>query len=118
REPDFANLAVAPPPQAPAAAGAGPGPAAPAAPAGNPFANLELVPMDADLGKVTAADASTPPAPSLATGSERRSVMNLAGENETRNVQAVPGALFVVAGLGGPDGVRQLLAALPPTLPV
>ncbi|KFN49254.1 hypothetical protein P873_11435 [Arenimonas composti TR7-09 = DSM 18010] len=121
REPDFANIALDPSPTPAAAAGPGRGaPAAPAAPAagGSLFDNLELVPMDADLGKVTAADANTPPAPSLAAVAEKRTVLNLAGENETRNVQAVSGALFVVAGLGGPDGVRQLLAALPPTLPV
>ena len=34
------------------------------------------------------------------------------------NRATAPGALLVLAGLGGPDAVRQLLSALPPTLRV
>ena len=114
REPDFANLAadqdvpaVAEPARAPASA-------APAA-KGSVFGSLELVPMDAEVAASAAEDIAPPvgaPAPARASG------MSLAEAESTHVTSDASGALLVFAGLGGPDAVRQVLSALPPTLPV
>ncbi|MGH8030022.1 MAG: chemotaxis protein CheB, partial [Arenimonas sp.] len=40
------------------------------------------------------------------------------GANAGGSVATLPGAMLVVAGMGGPDAVRQLLSHLPATLPV
>lgn len=121
REPDFtlAFDAKDEPAAAPASSPANAGPAAAAPrPAGGGFGfgSLELVPMDGDAPEpepVTVAFA--PPSPAAL---DRGNNLKLAAE-DAKPVQSISrGALLVLAGLGGPDAVRQLLAGLPPTLPV
>jgi chemotaxis response regulator CheB len=118
QEPDFATdfgsfdqAPVAPTPAAPAGGGA------PAA-GTSMFGALELVPMDGSDD--AAATASTPPevpAPAFATPAAA-AALTLAAEGSMHGNTANRGVLLVLAGLGGPDAVRQLLSALPPTLPV
>lgn len=93
-------------------------PAAPVA-SGAGFGALELLPMDAGIeapAPAQAAPTSAPPAP------PRTSHLSLVGEGEgeteTPAKPAAKGALLVIAGLGGPDAVRQLLSALPASLPL
>ena len=82
-------------------------PASSAAPAASPApAPVSSLSLEGDDGSTvgvspfgTAATAAPAPAAAATTAARR-------------------GALFVIAGLGGPDGVRQLLAALPADLPV
>jgi chemosensory pili system protein ChpB (putative protein-glutamate methylesterase) len=113
REPDFATLGndFSEPAAAPAAT-----PAAPAAKASS-FGSLELIPMDAEIEApaASAAPASAPARPASSLGS---GLSLAAAESEHAAAATAPGALLVFAGLGGPDAVRQLLSALPPTLPV
>ena len=102
----------------------------PAAPAPAPFSastssfgSLELMPMDSDLSTQAAAPVAfeAPRAPREPPSSAPPSSMSLAQARDDApidNLSTVPGALLVIAGLGGPDAVRQLLAALPPTLRV
>jgi chemosensory pili system protein ChpB (putative protein-glutamate methylesterase) len=74
---------------------------APAAPSFD-FSNLELAPMDdapARAGMAAAARAD-------------------AGADAEVQAASGMGAVVVLAGLGGPDAVRQLLSSLPETLPV
>ncbi len=82
------------------------------------FGSLELMPMDGDH----AGPAAPTPPPLSASGPVAASVSRLSlaesGDGPIDNRHAAPGAVLVIAGLGGPDAVRQLLAALPPTLPV
>jgi chemosensory pili system protein ChpB (putative protein-glutamate methylesterase) len=112
REPDFATLDKdfsEPAAAAPAT------PAAPAAKASG-FGSLELIPMDAEISApAAAAPAPAPPRPTSHLGS---GLSLAAAESEHVAAATAPGALLVFAGLGGPDAVRQLLSALPPTLPV
>ena len=77
---------------APADAVAAPAPAAPSF----DFSNLELAPMDGDA-PAQAADESAQAPVAAAAGM---------------------GAVVILAGLGGPDAVRQLLSSLPEVLPV
>lgn len=128
REPDFAtdsgkeeSLALDddPGPDLHAAA-----PAAPAAPPAAPpavarsagFGELSLAPMD-DAAAPAAARAAAPARPSSGL------TLSLEGEVPPADAPiparpAAPGALLVLAGLGGPDAVRQLLGALSDRLPV
>ena len=94
---------------------ASPPPAAPPVGGFGGFGNLELAPMDD-----TPAD--TPVAVSFASGNgkaEQLSSRLSLAEHDAAPSQAMhAGALLVLAGLGGPDAVRQLLAALPVNLPL
>ena len=87
------------------------------------FGSLELMPMDSDLSTNAAppvayeSPASREPLPSAPPPS-RMSLAQTRDDGPIDNLATVPGALLVIAGLGGPDAVRQLLAALPPTLRV
>lgn len=95
---------AAPAPQAPAYSGdfggleLAPMEGAPPAPAARPAPPPDE-PVTIAFGELSLADRDAPPAPPPPVTARR-------------------GALFVIAGLGGPDGVRQLLAALPTELPV
>ncbi len=107
REPDFATLGQ----ELEAPAASEPAKAAPAAKT-SAFGSLELMPMDAEM-EAPAAPASSPAQPSRPT-----SGLSLATAESDHVATTANGALLVFAGLGGPDAVRQLLSALPPTLPV
>lgn len=79
------------------------------------FGNLELAPMDdappdepVEVAFASSSDASAP----------RNSRLSLAEQNAAPSQSMHAGALLVLAGLGGPDAVRQLLAALPVNLPL
>jgi chemosensory pili system protein ChpB (putative protein-glutamate methylesterase) len=117
REPDFANLDETFSASAPAELASAPAAAAPTAPAAKTsvFGSLELMPMDAEMEAPAAATApaAARPAASLASG-----LSLAAAESDHVAAATASGALLVFAGLGGPDAVRQLLSALPPTLPV
>ncbi|MCM2355238.1 MAG: hypothetical protein NDI68_00940 [Arenimonas sp.] len=121
REPDFtlAFDAKDAPAAAPSASPAATGPAAakPApARAGIGFSNLELVPMDGDAPAAEPVAVAFAPPSSAAL--DRGNGLSLAAEDAKPSQSISSGALLVLAGLGGPDAVRQLLAGLPPTLPV
>lgn len=112
QEPDFASSFSTP-------AAASPGrsePAAPAARSGG-FGALELIPMDAEIGS-GAADAEDEQTGDHAPKSSRGPGLSLADAESVHEAVINKGALLVFAGLGGPDAVRQVLSALPPTLPV
>lgn len=114
RETDFANLDRFSEPEATAPAVTAAPVAAPAAKT-SAFGSLELMPMDAEMDAPTAPAAPAPSRPASPLGSG----LSLAGEESApAATAAASGALLVFAGLGGPDAVRQLLSALPPTLPV
>lgn len=117
REPDFtlAFDAKDAPAAAPSASPAAAKPA-PAARAGIGFSNLELVPMDGDAPAAEPVAVAFAPPSSAAL--ERGNGLSLAAEDAKPAQSISSGALLVLAGLGGPDAVRQLLAGLPPTLPV
>lgn len=124
QEPDFAtDFGTAEDAPRPAAAAAAP-PSAARAPAtgGSIFGSLELVPMDGDAPPEVPPPAFAAPAveaPKASFGSAAAaSSLTLADEGSTHGNGATRGVLLVLAGLGGPDAVRQLLSALPPTLPV
>ena len=119
RDPDFEIAFESPgdadPGEAPAAA---PAPAArpPAAPSfGAGFGNLELAPMDDGPSDAPVEVAFAAPARDV--GSLGRG-LSLVDEDAAPRQSVHAGALLVLAGLGGPDAVRQLLAALPPSLPL
>lgn len=116
RDPDF-DISFEEPA---AASGPAPAPAGPAAPASPPsfgggFGNLELAPMD---------DAPPEAPVEVKFAAPTRDVSQLGrglslADQDAKPSQAMhAGALLVLAGLGGPDAVRQLLAALPPSLPL
>jgi len=93
--------------------------AAPAAAAtvGSTFGSLELLPMDQEVA--APAEAAAPAAlEPLGASSRQAGRMSLAAAESTGNNDTASGGLLVLAGLGGPDAVRQLLSALPPTLRV
>jgi hypothetical protein len=113
KEPDFASSFSAP---APAAAPGRTEPDAPAARSGG-FGALELIPMDAEID-AGHADADDPSTGELAPASRRGPGLSLADAESVHEAMINKGALLVFAGLGGPDAVRQVLSALPPTLPV
>lgn len=113
-EPDFSSRRDDAP--APAAAAGSAAPAAAAPPSfGSSFGSLELMPMDD-----SAVLAPEPVQPKSSSGKvkELAGHLSLADAEATRNNATSRGALLLIAGLGGPDAVRQLLSALPPTLPV
>jgi len=91
---------------------------APAPRATSSFGSLELMPMDAEPSAPAAAEPPPPRAATAAAPISRMSLANVSAEGTIDNLATAPGALLVIAGLGGPDAVRQLLAALPPTLRV
>ena len=103
--------------EAPERAAPAPAAATPAAPRsfGSSFGNLELAPMDDSPPDVPVEVAFVPPsnkAEQLSRG------LSLADADAVPSQTVYSGALLVLAGLGGPDAVRQLLAALPPSLPL
>ncbi len=79
------------------------------------FGNLELAPMDdtPPAGPVEVAFASEPSATR-----DLGSRLSLAEHDALPSQSMHAGAMLVLAGLGGPDAVRQLLAALPVNLPL
>ncbi|HEX4854432.1 chemotaxis protein CheB [Arenimonas sp.] len=122
QEPDFAtdfgHLDDVPAAEAPAA----PAPTRAPATGGSMFASLELVPMD---GAEAAPSPPPPPAEApvvsfkpSAAGAALSLVDEASAEGVGQHRGASAGVLLVLAGLGGPDAVRQLLSALPPSLPV
>ncbi len=98
------------PPPVPASA-----PAAPRAPLGD-HSSWSLVDED------TAAPVVVPPAPvsapPLPDGFNTDSLSLVDLEPEVEPSAAAPGAVLVLAGIGGPDALRRLLAALPAGLAV
>jgi chemotaxis response regulator CheB len=95
------------------------------------FSNLSLSPMDAEaalakappiepkFGKAAAPASAPAPAPAKSSFGE----LSLEGESDAAPMMASApassaGAVLVLAGLGGPDAVRQLLSTLPPRLSV
>lgn len=122
----FGNLELMPMDSGQAAVASTPPPApafrsaATAEPAKVDFGGLSLADAGASMSENTAA-----PAPRAAPAAPAKSGLGLAptedaaaGLDFKRAATTTPGALLVLAGLGGPDGVRQLLSALPPSLPV
>lgn len=112
RDPDFAisfdePAAASAPVQAVAAPSAAPS-------FGSSFGNLELAPID-DLPPDQPVEVAFVP-PSRVEQLSRGLSLADADAAPTQTINA--GALLVLAGLGGPDAVRQLLAALPPSLPL
>jgi chemotaxis response regulator CheB len=92
-------------------------PSAPSDATASVFGSLELMPMEQDV--TVAADAVSPaPVAPLGVSSRQAGRMSLAAAESTENNETTSGGLLVLAGLGGPDAVRQLLSALPPTLRV
>lgn len=79
------------------------------------FGNLELAPMD-DTPADTPVEVSF--APSNGRAEQLSSRLSLAEHDAAPSQSMHAGALLVLAGLGGPDAVRQLLAALPVNLPL
>ena len=99
-----------------------PAPAPPASPprATGGFGSLELMPMDGDHSDapvVVAFEAPPVREAPVASKPSRLSLVDDLGSAPVDNRPTVQGALLVLAGLGGPDAVRQLLSALPPNLP-
>ncbi|MBP6596355.1 MAG: hypothetical protein KA196_02465 [Arenimonas sp.] len=112
-EPDFYGAGSEPPPPAVVAPSAVP--AAPAPVATSSFGSLELLPMDSEFAPAPpSAEPSAAPPPAVGQAKH----LSLTGEGETENRATAAGAILIIAGLGGPDAVRQVLAALPPTLPL
>lgn len=94
---------------------ASPPPAAPRVGGFGGFGNLELAPMD-DTPADTPVEVSF--APSNGKVEQLSSRLSLAEQDAAPSQSMHAGALLVLAGLGGPDAVRQLLAALPVNLPL
>ncbi|WP_374605523.1 chemotaxis protein CheB [Arenimonas sp.] len=92
-----------------------PSPAAPRIGGFGGFGNLELAPMD-DMPAAGPVEVAFAPAPSVTESLGSR--LSLADQDAAPRQSMHPGALLVLAGLGGPDAVRQLLAALPVNLPL
>ena len=117
---DFTSNAA---PEPRSAASSPPAAAPPPARTSGGFGALELMPMDGDHSAPAApvAAAAATPAPVEARPPAPASHLSLVDADTDAAVDnrpAAPGALLVIAGLGGPDAVRQLLSALPPNLPV
>jgi chemotaxis response regulator CheB len=92
--------------------------------------NLSLEPMEAEP-EAPAAKAKPAPTPAPAAAAQAPKVSFAASsltleamdddvlpEVAAEAAATAPGAVLVVAGMGGPDAVRQLLSHLPKTLPV
>ncbi len=108
REPTLEAVAVAKP-----AAEAAPPPRAAAAAAGVDFSNLSLTPMEGELAMAPPVVAEFPPvSESLAS---KPSGLSLESDAPAH---VGLGAVLILAGLGGPDAVRQLLSSLPEKLSV
>ncbi|TNJ35336.1 chemotaxis protein CheB [Arenimonas terrae] len=112
KEPDFSSSVQAPVADSPGK----PAPTAPAARSSG-FGALELIPMDAEIEAGAAVEEAVS-AGGQAPKSGRGAGLSLADAESVHESVINNGALLVFAGLGGPDAVRQLLSALPPTLPV
>lgn len=112
KEPDFS----APVQTEVADAPRGSAPAAPA-PRSSGFGALELIPMDAEIDAGTAVEGAVSGGGQVSKAA-RATALSLADAESVHESVINNGALLVFAGLGGPDAVRQLLSALPPTLPV
>jgi chemotaxis response regulator CheB len=93
--------------------------------------NLSLEPLDetavnAKAAGAAAAAAAKAPAATAAAAKPAFDIGSLSletvdfesPESSGSAMQAAPGAILVVAGMGGPDAVRQFLSHLPATLPV
>ncbi|KFN43260.1 chemotaxis protein CheB [Arenimonas metalli] len=125
QEPDFATDFGHLEDESPAEPPAAQAPARAPATGGSMFGSLELVPMD---GAAAPPSPAPPPAEApvvsfkpSATGASLSLVdegPGIADAGLAQDRVASAGVLLVLAGLGGPDAVRQLLSALPPTLPV
>lgn len=116
-EPDFAtDFGTSDDVPSAAAPASGAPTAAPSA-GGSMFGSLELVPMEGSESAEAAAAPPEVPTPAFRAPAAAAS-LTLAAEGSTHGNGATRGVLLVLAGLGGPDAVRQLLSALPPTLPV
>lgn len=113
-EPDFSSSFTAREPEVTAA----PEVAAPAKTGGSfGFGSLELMPMD-DAPQTTEAEAPVEAPGRNLPAASRVPGLSLADAESVQEAVINNGALLVFAGLGGPDAVRKLLSALPPTLPV
>ena len=76
------------------------------------FSNLALAPMDG-------VDEPVASAQPVAAASARPDELALVADSDNAPAgTAVAGAVVILAGLGGPDAVRQLLSSLPENLPV
>jgi hypothetical protein len=90
--------------------------------------NLTLEPLDETAVAAKAAGAAAkaampgtttaPPKVSFDTGSLSLETVDFEAPSLGGEIDAAPGAVLVVAGMGGPDAVRQFLSHLPSTLPV
>jgi chemotaxis response regulator CheB len=119
QEPDFStNFGTTDAAPARAAPAESAPPPVPSATGGSIFGSLELVPMDGgEAAPAAPAEAPAPQSPAFRETAAAAS-LSLAAEGSTHGNTTTRGVLLVLAGLGGPDAVRQLLSALPPTLPV
>ena len=78
--------------------------------------SMELTPLDADLAPAKQTAAATDADIELSSYALEPLQAQTAGVGAVS--AAAAGVIAIVAGLGGPDAVRQVLAALPKTLPV
>ena len=119
RDPEF-DMSFEEPPAAAVETPASPPPVAGPGTGGfGGFGNLELAPMDDGPAE---AEVHAPVEVAFGSGlnrtEERSSRLSLAEQDAAPSQSIHAGALLVLAGLGGPDAVRQLLAALPVNLPL
>lgn len=112
-EPEAAPAAPVGPPELPPVAG-GPAPAA-AAPLPGSFHSWSLVDDDAYVAPApapVAAPALDDAPPATDAGGFDAGALSLV-ELDAEAAASVPGAVLLLAGIGGPDAVRRLLGALP-----
>jgi chemotaxis response regulator CheB len=76
------------------------------------FSNLALAPIEAEGAVAVAPVAATATAPAAESGDSQG--LSLTGRDGHEGL----GAVVILAGLGGPDAVRQLLSSLPDSLAV
>ncbi|GAB2671205.1 chemotaxis protein CheB [Arenimonas aestuarii] len=117
RDPEY-DLDVGEPPAPAVAAPEPPAPPPADAPRVGGFAgfgNLELAPMDDGPHDAAVAVAYSQGSGGAAQPTSR---LSLVDDDAAPSQSNYAGALLVLAGLGGPDAVRQLLAALPVNLPL
>lgn len=113
-EPDF-DLRFEEPAAEPARETGPPAGSAPPPFSGSSFGNLELAPMDDTPADTPVEVAFAPPSNAAQQWGKG---LSLAEQDAAPRQSIHAGALLVLAGLGGPDAVRQLLAALPVNLPL
>lgn len=77
------------------------------------FSNLSLLDEAADHGIAPSAPATTP-----SHGIDSLNLELAPMDAGTDYQEFAPGAAIIIAGLGGPDAVRQMLASLPEKMPV